>query len=98
VKECYPLDAQLAGLVPQGHLAAAPVAPRPAAFLRLLRETLNRQTGDTRVEFGFVFNDRVAPVAEASHALSWKLNARRSRNCAPTLPSPASSSRRAGSN
>jgi DNA polymerase-3 subunit alpha len=27
------------------------------------------------VEFGFVFDDRVAPVAEASTALTWKLNA-----------------------
>jgi len=27
------------------------------------------------VEFAFIFEDRIAPVAEASTALSWKLNA-----------------------
>jgi DNA polymerase-3 subunit alpha len=45
------------------------------AFLRLLRETLNQQVGETRVELGFVFDGRMAPVAEASQALSWKVNA-----------------------
>lgn len=27
------------------------------------------------MEFGFVFEGRVAPLAEASNALTWKLNA-----------------------
>jgi DNA polymerase-3 subunit alpha len=45
------------------------------AFLRLVRETLNAQTGDTRVSFAFLFEDRVAPIAEASNALGWKLSA-----------------------
>jgi DNA polymerase-3 subunit alpha len=40
-----------------------------------LRDTLNKQGGDTRVEFGFLFEDRVASIAEVSGALSWKLNA-----------------------
>jgi DNA polymerase-3 subunit alpha len=44
-------------------------------FLQKLRETLNKQVGDTRVDFAFVFDDRVAPIAEASNALTWKLNA-----------------------
>jgi DNA polymerase-3 subunit alpha len=29
--------------------------------------------GDTRLEFAFVFNDRLAPFAEASAGLGWKL-------------------------
>ena len=37
--------------------------------------TLNAQVGGTRVEFAFVFEDRAAPIAEASGALAWKLNA-----------------------
>jgi DNA polymerase-3 subunit alpha len=50
------------------------VHPELPAFLRLLRETLNKQVGDTRVEFAFMFENRVAPYAEASTALTWKLN------------------------
>jgi len=75
VKECYPLDAQLAGLVRKVTWLLHPSHRDLPAFPAAAARTLNRQTGDTRVEFGFVFNDRVAPVAEASHALSWKLNA-----------------------
>jgi DNA polymerase-3 subunit alpha len=74
VKECYPLDAQVCGLVRKVTWLLHPAHREVPAFLRLLRETLNRQTGDTRVEFGFVFEDRVASIAEASGALSWKLN------------------------
>jgi DNA polymerase-3 subunit alpha len=35
---------------------------------------LNKQVGDTRVEFAFIFEKRIAPYAEASTALTWKLN------------------------
>jgi DNA polymerase-3 subunit alpha len=75
VKECYPLDVQVAGLVRKVTWLLRPAHRDIGAFLRELRETLNKQVGDTRVEFAFVFDDRVAPIAEASHALSWKLNA-----------------------
>ena len=75
VKECYPLDTQVAGLVKKVTWLLHPAHPEAPAFLRQLRETLNAQVGDTRVEFGFVFADRVAPIAEASTALTWKLNA-----------------------
>ncbi len=75
VKECYPLDGQVAGLVRKVTWLLHPAHPELPAFLRLLRETLNRQVGDTRVEFALVFEDRVAPVAEASTALTWKLSA-----------------------
>ncbi|MEO6245590.1 MAG: DNA polymerase III subunit alpha, partial [Opitutaceae bacterium] len=75
VKECYPLDPQIAGLARKVLWLLHPAHPDTPAFLRLLRETLNRESGDTRVEIGFLFDGRVAPVAEASQALSWKLNA-----------------------
>ncbi len=75
VKECYPLDAQVAGLVKKVTWLLHPTHPEVPAFLRLLRETLNKQVGDTRVEFAFLFEGRVAPFAEASNALTWKLNA-----------------------
>lgn len=75
VKECYPLDAFVTGSIRKVTWLLRPDHPELPAFLRLLRETVNRQTGDTRLEFGFLFEDRVAPVAEVSGALSWKLTA-----------------------
>jgi DNA polymerase-3 subunit alpha len=75
VKECYPLDAQVASLVKKVTWLLDPMHPGVPEFLRRLRETLNQQVGDTRVEFAFVFEGRVAPFAEASSALTWKLNA-----------------------
>jgi DNA polymerase-3 subunit alpha len=75
VKECYPLDAQVAGLVKKVTWLLHPAHREVPAFLRQLREVLNQQVGDTRVEFAFVFESRVAPIAEASTALTWKLNA-----------------------
>jgi DNA polymerase-3 subunit alpha len=75
LKECYPLDPQVAGLVRKVTWLLHPGHRELPAFLKLLRETLNQQTGDTRVEFAFLFDQRVAPIAEASQALSWKVNA-----------------------
>ena len=75
VKECYPLDAFVSGAVRKVTWLLHPAHRELPAFLRELRETLNRESGDTRVEFGFVFEHRVAPFAEGSNALSWKLNA-----------------------
>ncbi len=75
VKECYSLDAQIAGMVRKVTWLLPPAHRGVPEFLRQLRETLNRESGDTRVEFAFVFEDRTAPVAEVSTALSWKLNA-----------------------
>jgi DNA polymerase III subunit alpha len=75
VKECYPLDNQVARLVRKVIWLLHPSHQELPGFLKQLRETLNRQVGDTRVEFAFVFDDRVAPIAEASTALTWKINA-----------------------
>jgi DNA polymerase-3 subunit alpha len=75
VKECYPLDLQVAGHVRKVLWLLHPAHPELPGFLHLLRDTLNAQVGDTRVEFGFVFENRVASIAEASTALTWKINA-----------------------
>ncbi len=75
VKECYPLDLHVSGIVRKVTWLLQPAHRELPAFLRLLRETLNKQVGETKVEFAFIFEDRIAPVAEASTALSWKLNA-----------------------
>jgi DNA polymerase-3 subunit alpha len=75
VKECYPLDHFITGIVRKVTWLLRPEHPDTPAFIRLLRQTIDRQTGDTRVEFGFLFEGRVASVAEVSTALAWKLTA-----------------------
>ena len=75
VKECYPLDSFVTATVRKVTWLLKPDHPALPAFLKQLRETLDRQAGDTRVQFGFLFEDRVAPLAEVSSALSWKLTA-----------------------
>ncbi len=75
VKEAYPLENQVAGLVKKVVWLLHPQHRELPSFLRQLRSTLDKQSGDTRIEFAFVFNDRVAPYAEVSTALNWKINA-----------------------
>jgi DNA polymerase-3 subunit alpha len=75
IKEAYPLDGQIAANVRKVVWLLQPEHEELPSFLRQLRETLNKQSGDTRVEFAFVFEDRAAPYAEASTALTWKINA-----------------------
>jgi DNA polymerase-3 subunit alpha len=74
VKECYRLDSAVAPLVNQVTWLLKPDHPETTAFLRELREIINRQPGDTRMAFGFVVGDGVAPIAEASRSLSWRLS------------------------
>lgn len=73
VKECYPLDNFTSGIIKRITWLLKPDHPELASFFPLMRETINKSTGDTKVEFGFVFENRVASIAEASSALTWKL-------------------------
>ncbi|HEX3729777.1 MAG TPA: DNA polymerase III subunit alpha [Opitutaceae bacterium] len=75
VKECYPLEPAVAALVRKITWLLRPDHPEVEGFLRQLRTAIERQSGDTRIAFAFVFEGRAAPVAEASTALSWKLTA-----------------------
>ncbi len=75
VKEASALDNYVSSNVRKVTWLLHPSHLELPAFLRLLRDTLNKQGGDTRVEFGFLFEDRVVSIAEVSGALSWKLNA-----------------------
>lgn len=75
VKECYALGPAVPSLVRKITWLLHPDHPEAAAFARLLRDTVAAQPGDTRLDFGFLFQDRITPVAEASAALSWKLTA-----------------------
>jgi len=75
VRECYPLELAVTSLVKRITWLLHPDHPELPAFLRLLRATVDASYGDTRLEFAFVLADRIAPVAEASAGLGWKLTA-----------------------
>jgi DNA polymerase-3 subunit alpha len=73
VRECYPLDMTVASLVRKITWLLHPDHPELSAFLRALRATIDKNYGDTLMEFAFVFPDRIASFAEASGGLGWKL-------------------------
>jgi DNA polymerase-3 subunit alpha len=75
VKEIYPLDGAVTGLIRRATWVMDPAHAEGPAFLHELREAVNRQSGDTRIAFAFGFEEGAAPVAEASPALGWKLTA-----------------------
>jgi len=75
VKECYPLDNFVTGSVKSVTWLLKPDHPKLTDFFQTLRETITKQTGDTRVHFGFLFENRVAAIADVSSALAWKLTA-----------------------
>ena len=73
VKECYPLDGMVARLVQKITWLLDPQHPQLPAWLKQMRQALDQAVGDTKVEFAFVQEGRVAPLAEASSALTWKV-------------------------
>jgi len=73
VKECYPLDAAVASNVKRVCWVLNPQHPQLIEFFNILRDTLNTYSGETKVELAFLMDDRVAPVAEISNALQWKV-------------------------
>jgi DNA polymerase-3 subunit alpha len=75
VKECYPLDAAVVRTVRRVTWLLRPAHPQVGEFLQALREAVVREPGDTRLEFALLMDGGVAPVAEASAALSWKVTA-----------------------
>jgi DNA polymerase-3 subunit alpha len=77
VKECYHLDAQVTRSIKKVTWLLNPGHRFVPEFLHELRETVIGASGDTAIEIGFLFEDRVATIAEASTALSWRLSAER---------------------
>jgi DNA polymerase-3 subunit alpha len=73
IKECYPLENFVTGIVRKVTWLLHPEHPELPAFLRELRQAVTGAPGDTRIELGFLFDGRVAPIAETSGALAWKL-------------------------
>ena len=75
VKECYALDAAVTRIARRVTWLLRPDHPEIEPFLRMLRETVLREPGDTRIGFAMLLEGDAAPVAEASQALSWRLTA-----------------------
>ena len=94
VKECYPLDPAVSPDRAQGHVAHQAGEPGPRAVpAGSCARRSSREPGDTRMEFAVVLEGGAAPVAEASAALSWRLNAA----CLPGTARPSLPSRACGS-
>jgi len=73
VKELYPLDSYLSNNLRKVTWLLSPTHPELPDFLKQLRTTINGSGGDTRVELAFLFENRVAPVAEAPASLNWRV-------------------------
>ena len=73
VKELYPLEGYLGGNIRKVTWLLAPEHPQLPDFLRQLRTTLDAASGDTKVEMAFLFEDRVAPIAETANSLKWRI-------------------------
>jgi DNA polymerase-3 subunit alpha len=77
VKECYPLDNFVTGSIKRVTWLLDPHHPQLNDFLRRLRDTLNRNVGETKISLGFVFENRITALSDASSALGWKLTGAR---------------------
>ena len=74
VKEAYPLLSYTLANVKRIRWLLHAEHPQTTAFLRLLRQTLDKHNGDTRIELGFVFDNRVTAIGEASSALGFRFH------------------------
>jgi DNA polymerase-3 subunit alpha len=73
VKELYPLDSYLSNNLRKVTWLLSPAHPQLPDFLKKLRTTINGSGGDTRVELAFMFENRVASIAEAPASLNWRV-------------------------
>ena len=73
VKELYPLEGYLGGNIRKVTWLLSPEHAELPSFLRKLRTTLDAASGDTKVEMAFLFEDRVAPIAETANSLKWRI-------------------------
>ena len=74
VKEAYHLQPYTSANIKRIGWLLHPDHPKLTEFLRLLRTTLDKHNGDTRVDLGFVFENRVTALSEASSALGFRFN------------------------
>jgi DNA polymerase-3 subunit alpha len=73
VKELYPLENYLGGNIRKVTWLLSPEHAALPEFLRQLRSSLDAASGDTKVEMAFLFEDRVAPIAETASSLKWRI-------------------------
>jgi DNA polymerase-3 subunit alpha len=64
VKEAYPLFTYTQNHLKRIRWLLRPQHPEVTQFLRLLRTTLRTHPGDTRIDLGFVFEDRITLLAD----------------------------------
>ncbi len=74
VKECYPLEAALPGIIRKITWVLHPDDATAPDFIRKLRDAVNAASGDTRIELAIRFEDGAAPVAEVANSLTWRLS------------------------
>jgi DNA polymerase-3 subunit alpha len=75
VKELYPLDAYIQNNIRKVIWALRPDHPELPDFLKKLRAAIQAAGGEARVELAFLFENRVAPIAEAPASLNWRVSA-----------------------
>jgi DNA polymerase-3 subunit alpha len=73
VKELYPLDGYIPNNIRKVIWAVRPEHPELPDFLKKLRTTIQSSGGEARVELAFLFENRVAPIAEAPASLNWRV-------------------------
>ncbi|MDF9826702.1 DNA polymerase-3 subunit alpha [Ereboglobus sp. PH5-10] len=71
INECYPLVPFIAQNIRRITWLLKPDHPELPEFLKALRKTLDQTPGKTETSFAFLFEDRVAPIAEAADSLAW---------------------------
>ena len=74
VREVMPLANYVSSNIKKVTWILHPNHAETPAFLEELRPILDRQSGSTSTSFGFIQEDRVVAVADASSALNWKLS------------------------
>ncbi len=73
VKECYPLEPSITGHIKKVTWLLNAAHSELGDFFKLLRAAVDKDYGDTRLELAFAFDGQVAPVAEVSNGLTWKV-------------------------
>jgi DNA polymerase-3 subunit alpha len=74
VKEIYPLDAYVQNNIRKVTWLLNPQHQDLPDFLKKLRTTVSAAGGETRTELAFLFEQRVAPIAEAPASLNWRVS------------------------
>ncbi len=73
IKEVYHLDAYVPNNIRKVTWLLTPDHSGVTDFLPKLRKAIDAANGDTKVEIAFLFEGRVAPIAETSFALKWRV-------------------------